>query len=139
MPAMAEEEEEKVEKVAISMHGGQADADDAGGLFEDKDTRTFYETLPDLLAVLPAVLFDAGGDADLNSPEMSAQSFESLLTQLPGCTSREIVDELASQLVCRGARTHRRKLVRSLLQPPRHKPEVPPHYSTTPTPQLQLL
>ena len=39
------------------------------------------------------------------------------------------VDEVASNLVCSGARTHRRKLVRALLQPPRHRPEVLPHYA----------
>ena len=45
------------------------------------------------------------------------------------------VDEVASNLVCSGARTHRRKLVRALLQPPRHRPEVLPHYpSPSPSP-----
>ena len=40
-----------------------------------------------------------------------------------------MVDEVASNLVCSGARTHRRKLVRALLQPPRHRPEALPHYA----------
>ena len=123
---MAEEEEEKVAKMAISLHGTSGDDENAGGLFDDKDTRTFYETLPDLMAVLPAVLFGEGGEADMK--EQTAESFEAQLKQLPGCTSRAMVDEVASNLVCSGVRTHRRKLVRALLQPPRHRPEVLPHY-----------
>ena len=124
---MAEEAEEKVAKVAISLHGTGGDDENAGGLFDDKDTRTFYETLPDLMAALPAVLFGEGGEADRS--EQTAESFEAQLKQLPGCTSSEMVDEVASNLVCSGARTHRRKLVRSLLQPPRQRPEVLPHYA----------
>ena len=49
--------------MAISLHGTGGDDESAGGLFDDKDTRSFYETLPDLKAVLPAVLFGEGGEA----------------------------------------------------------------------------
>jgi len=61
--------------------------------------------------------------------EQTAESFEAQLKQLPECVSREMVDEVASNLVCSGARTHRRKLVRALLTPPRHRPEALPHYA----------
>jgi hypothetical protein len=35
---------------------GQGQTDDA--IWDDEDTRTFYESLPDLRAILPAVLFE---------------------------------------------------------------------------------
>jgi len=66
--------------MAISLHGTSGDDENAGGLFDDKDTRTFYETLPDLMAVLPAVLFGEGGEADRWNPALLALALALALT-----------------------------------------------------------
>ena len=39
------------------------------------------------------------------------------------------VDELASEIICRGARAHKRLLVRALSTPPVKRPEVVPRYA----------
>lgn len=50
------------------------DAEDfSGGVFEDEDTRTFYEVLPDLRFLVPGAMLDA---ADARSPAADADAAE---------------------------------------------------------------
>ena len=58
LPLLAEEEEEKKKAVQISIHGPGGEGDDEDDIFDDAESRAYYEQLPDLKSVLPAVLFD---------------------------------------------------------------------------------
>lgn len=62
------DEQQTTRIAAASVDAGSrpnnADAADGTGLWDDEDTRAFYETLPDLKLLVPAVLLGgAGGDA----------------------------------------------------------------------------
>lgn len=88
LSAAGEEEEEKKESVVVSL-STSANADDGesgGGLYADAEERAFYEQLPDLRAVLPAVLFSEEGDADTSG-------LEEAMRRLPSCSSRREVDD----------------------------------------------
>ena len=88
LSAGGEEEEEKKESVVVSL-STSANADDGesgGGLYADAEERAFYEQLPDLRAVLPAVLFSEEGDADTSG-------LEEAMRRLPSCSSRREVDD----------------------------------------------
>ena len=90
LSAGGEEEEEKKESVVVSL-STSANADDGesgGGLYADAEERAFYEQLPDLRAVLPAVLFSEEGDADTSG-------LEEAMRRLPSCSSRREVDDYA--------------------------------------------
>ena len=50
----------------IAPHGGGATGE--GGLWEDDEARAFYESLPELRAMLPAVLLAAAGGPDADAP-----------------------------------------------------------------------
>jgi len=126
LPTLVDEEEAKKEKVVISLYGAN-DQDDSEEVFEDADTRAFYEQLPDLKSVLPAVLFEDPSERGASVEAVdddSAARFEALLAELPLCTSRERCDELASEMCGKGLRSHRRKLVKALTSPPRDRTEV---------------
>ena len=124
LSAGGEEEEEKKESVVVSL-STSANADDGesgGGLYADAEERAFYEQLPDLRAVLPAVLFSEEGDADTSG-------LEEAMRRLPSCSSRREVDDLASELTMRGLRSARRPLVRALLSPPASAADAPRCYA----------
>ena len=107
-------------------------------LYDDDESRAFYEQLPDLKAVLPALLFGdpteggkEGGKegAGRGGEERAPAELERLLGTLPLCNTREQLDGLASELCAQGLRFHRRKLVKALLAPPRGKPSTLPCYA----------
>ncbi len=80
--------------------------------------------LPDLRSVLPAVLFDAAAPAD--DADDGRAAFDALLATIPAaCATRAATDDLASEIVCKGARHHRRALVRALVSPPRRAEALP--------------
>lgn len=71
-------EEPKV--MHVSVHDVSESQDDANGLYADTEACSFYEQLPDLKSVLPAVLF---GDACAVEDEDSRANFSALLSTLP--------------------------------------------------------
>ena len=135
--------------VACQGHGGSGDGlEDLDSAYHDTETRAFYEQLPDLKAVLPAVLFGEGGGGDSGGGggggggsdsggggagggggDRQKADLELLLKRLPNMEGRKEVDELASEIICRGARAHKRLLVRALSTPPVKRPEVVPRYA----------
>ena len=139
-PVLQDGEEEKTAEMLVSMHAGQSEQDH--DLFEDEDARAFYEQLPDLKSVLPAVLFaDPKDGMDAKDAKAAADAslarVEELLASLPICGSsrgdgtstREQVDSLASELCVHGAKYHPRKLIKAFLSPPQKRPEILPYYA----------
>ncbi|XP_038978276.1 regulator of nonsense transcripts UPF2-like [Phoenix dactylifera] len=173
-------------------------------VWDDEDTRAFYESLPDLRAFVPAVLL---GEAELKSneqhpktperqnesavePDMEVQdiaegcgdseplpdgkaeekgkdkedkdkekmkdsekeklkedtekkgegekdkvkgldgtSLDGLLQRLPGCVSRDLIDQLTVEFCYLNSKANRKKLVRALFNVPRTSLELLPYYS----------
>lgn len=176
-------------------------------VWDDEDTRAFYECLPDLRAFVPAVLL---GESEPKHPEQSAktqeQPFEpisepeqgttvepgessidseaspeekaddkmkekddkdkektkdldkekgkdkekddkkvenekeklkglegtnldALLQRLPGCVSRDLIDQLTVEFCYLNSKSHRKRLVRALFNVPRTSLELLPYYS----------
>lgn len=171
-------------------------------IWDDEDTRTFYEFLPDLRAFVPAVLLgeaepkpneqktqdqqneastesqdlelhgtsdaSAGsemlseGKADEQSKDkeekgkekvkdvdkekskdaekkvetekergksMDGSSLDALLQRLPGCVSRDLIDQLTVEFCYLNSKSSRKKLVRTLFNVPRTSLELLPYYS----------
>ncbi|XP_020684211.1 regulator of nonsense transcripts UPF2 isoform X1 [Dendrobium catenatum] len=172
-------------------------------IWDDDDTRTFYESLPDLRAFVPAVLLGEA-EAKLNEqilknqeqqnehalePENVVQenvevnvdtelsldgkadekakdeekdkekgkeaekekhkvkeserkgdekdklkaldgaSLDALLQRLPGCVSRDLIDQLTVEFCYLNSKANRKKLVRALFNVPRTSLELLPYYS----------
>ena len=120
----AEQQPEAPKKVDISIHGAGGDGDGSAGAdspYGDAETHAFYEVLPDLRSVLPAVLFgevERGGEVD----EQQKRLIEGLMKMVPQLASRQETDDLASELVCKGAKSHRRLIVKGLTSPPPKRP-----------------
>ena len=117
--------EEAAKKVDVTLHGASDAAAKADDVYEDAESRSFYEQLPDLQAVLPAVLFAADGGGPAAAAE-SKEAIERLLAQMPSLAGKETVDELASELVVGRVRLHVRAAVRALSAPPPPSPELGP-------------
>ncbi|WOL12332.1 regulator of nonsense transcripts UPF2 [Canna indica] len=168
-------------------------------VWDDEDTRAFYESLPDLRAFVPAVLLGEAEpksnepqvkahdqqsettlEADINtqdtaetcadsvsSPEcktdekgkdkddkdrerekekskddtekkdgekdkikgLDGTSLDSMLQRLPGCVSRDLIDQLTVEFCYLNSKTNRKKLVRALFNVPRTSLELLPYYS----------
>ncbi|XP_050209563.1 regulator of nonsense transcripts UPF2 isoform X2 [Mercurialis annua] len=169
-------------------------------LWDDEDTRTFYECLPDLRAFVPAVLLgeaepkvneqsaktqeqssEVATESDQGQPiqdtaESSADSgalqegksaekgkdkdersekdkgkekdtekkgenekeklkgvegtnLDALLQRLPGCVSRDLIDQLTVEFCYLNSKSNRKKLVRALFSVPRTSLELLPYYS----------
>tara|TARA_B100000524_G_scaffold190556_1_gene98773 strand:- start:112 stop:3438 length:3327 start_codon:yes stop_codon:yes gene_type:complete len=127
MPNMEEEAMDKPDKMEISMVCSEAGVEE---LYGDLETRVFYEVMPDLRSVLPAVLFEEvkrGAAAPWGETDIAAK-FDELLLAMPKMSSKQQCDDLASELCCRGLRIHCDKLVKALANPPKHLPEVLPFY-----------
>ncbi|MED6152342.1 Regulator of nonsense transcripts upf2, partial [Stylosanthes scabra] len=180
--------------------------EDAEPVWDDEDTRAFYECLPDLRAFVPAVLLgeaepktseqsvksqdqpteivpesdkgqpsnNDGGDALAESSAMTeggsaekandkeekekSKEFEkekekekdndkrgenekdklrsiegtnldALLQRLPGCVSRDLIDQLTVEFCYLNSKSNRKKLVRALFNVPRTSLELLPYYS----------
>ncbi|CAL9127450.1 unnamed protein product [Musa textilis] len=172
-------------------------------VWDDEDTRAFYESLPDLRAFVPAVLLgeaepklneqqlkahdqqnettlepdnevqdtaetcadsefslecktdEKGKDKDDKDKErtrdsekekskedterkdgekdktkgLDGTSLDSLLQRLPGCVSRDLIDQLTVEFCYLNSKTNRKKLVRALFNVPRTSLELLPYYS----------
>ncbi|KAH1209856.1 Regulator of nonsense transcripts UPF2 [Glycine max] len=175
-------------------------------IWDDEDTRTFYECLPDLRAFVPAVLLgetepksseqsaknqdltteilpesDKGQQTTHESGEVSTESnalpeaestervkdkeekdksneldrekekekdndkkgenekdklrslegtnLDALLQRLPGCVSRDLIDQLTVEFCYLNSKSNRKKLVRALFNVPRTSLELLPYYS----------
>ena len=78
------EEKENVSAVHISVHSASEMAGD--DVYDGEGSRSFYEVLPDLRAVLPAVVFDTATQTG------DERAFAKLMKELPSkCTTREQV------------------------------------------------
>ncbi|KAL1364261.1 hypothetical protein HN51_012425 [Arachis hypogaea] len=185
---------------------GGKDSSIAEPVWDDEDTRAFYECLPDLRAFVPAVLLgeaepktseqsvksqdqpteivpesDKGqlgnhdsGDASAESsavPEggsaekakdkeerekskelekekekekdndkkgenekdklrsLEGTNLDALLQRLPGCVSRDLIDQLTVEFCYLNSKSNRKKLVRALFNVPRTSLELLPYYS----------
>ncbi|XP_019415175.1 PREDICTED: regulator of nonsense transcripts UPF2-like isoform X3 [Lupinus angustifolius] len=186
--------------------GAGKDSPVAEPIWDDEDTRAFYECLPDLRAFVPAVLLgetelkiseqsaksqdqpteivpesDKGQLATYESGEVSTESnalpegestervkdkeekekskeldkekekekdndkkgehekdklkslegtnLDALLQRLPGCVSRDLIDQLTVEFCYLNSKSNRKKLVRALFNVPRTSLELLPYYS----------
>ncbi|XP_021910214.1 regulator of nonsense transcripts UPF2 [Carica papaya] len=173
-------------------------------IWDDEDTRTFYECLPDLRAFVPAVLLgeaepkttEQSGKMQEKPTESASESFQSqlpaqdtidtsldsgslaegksiekakdkeekvkepekekgkerdtdkkgengkeklknleganldaLLQRLPGCVSRDLIDQLTVEFCYLNSKSNRKRLVRALFNVPRTSLELLPYYS----------
>lgn len=172
-------------------------------IWDDDDTKTFYESLPDLRAFVPAVLLgeaeqkvneqhakgreqssesnveqeteihdnaqtssatedqlegkaddvakdsedkekDKGKDAEKSKEKdldrktekdkekvraLDGGSLDNLLQRLPGCVSRDLIDQLTVEFCYLNSKASRKKLVRALFNVPRTSLELLPYYS----------
>jgi len=128
-------------------------------LFEDPETRAFYESLPDLRAMVPAVLLgaaeppapapgapDAAADASAAAAAGGGSAatgggggggsrvaaLEPLLARLPLCFTRTACDEVAVEFCFANAasKAGRKRLVRALTElPPRSGLQLLPFYA----------
>ncbi|KAK4366545.1 hypothetical protein RND71_014425 [Anisodus tanguticus] len=198
-----------------SSPGGSKDSSVLEALWDDEDTRAFYECLPDLRAFVPAVLLgeaepklseqpakvqehsidsapdadethtaaqetpdgaadagalledgnDQGKDKDEKDKEKTKEkskekdkehdkektrekeaerkgegdkekskgvegtNLDSLLQRLPGCVSRDLIDQLTVEFCYLNSKSSRKKLVRALFNVPRTSLELLPYYS----------
>lgn len=187
-----------------SSPAGAKDSSVLEAIWDDEDTRAFYECLPDLRAFVPAVLLgeaepkneqsaktqeqstepapesDQGQLAAQDTSEVSANdgalqegkinekgkdkeerdtkepdnekgkekdvdrkgetekeklkgvegtNLEGLLQRLPGCVSRDLIDQLTVEFCYLNSKSNRKKLVRALFNVPRTSLELLPYYS----------
>ncbi|GAA0140177.1 RNA metabolism protein [Lithospermum erythrorhizon] len=188
----------------VSSPSSGRDSSSLEALWDDEDTRAFYEGLPDLRAFVPAVLLgeaesksneqssksqeqqidsapeteqsttqesieiyaEAGGmkdDKNLKGKEkdekdkgkskevekekakgkdpdrkthdkekvisVEGNSLDSLLQRLPGCVSRDLIDQLTVEFCYLNSKSNRKKLVKTLFNVPRTSLELLPYYS----------
>ncbi|KAI3809007.1 hypothetical protein L1987_24972 [Smallanthus sonchifolius] len=187
----------------ISSPGTGKEASVAEALWDDEDTKSFYECLPDLRAFVPAVLLgetdqkgsdpsskahdqptdsapepEQGHIAAHDTAETSADAavppdsknekrkdedekdkgstkesekvkgkekdgeiekeklrgpegtnLDGLLQRLPGCVSRDLIDQLTVEFCYLNSKSSRKKLVRALFNVPRTSLELLPYYS----------
>ena len=101
-PLEAQQEVEVAKKMGISVHGAGGDGGDVAddGMYIDVEQRAFYETLPDLRSVLPAVLFGDDGAAAKGSAdaEGSRGAIEALLKGIPSLASKEVLPNYARSI-----------------------------------------
>ncbi|KAF8397616.1 hypothetical protein HHK36_016536 [Tetracentron sinense] len=118
-------------------------------VWDDEDTRAFYECLPDLRAFVPAVLL---GEAEPKMNEQSAKAQElptestsepdqghmaaqDATERLPGCVSRDLIDQLTVNIAALvefcylNSKSNRKRLVRALFNVPRTSLELLAYYS----------
>ncbi|DBA81963.1 TPA: hypothetical protein ACH3X1_007672 [Trebouxia sp. C0004] len=74
----------------VVLTGREADDSTTAGPFEDEDTRAFYESLPDVRAVVPAVLL--GETAHVDAPDQAGSTVDGLDTTMPPAPASHNVD-----------------------------------------------
>uniref|UniRef100_A0A6N2LZJ2 MIF4G domain-containing protein n=1 Tax=Salix viminalis TaxID=40686 RepID=A0A6N2LZJ2_SALVM len=160
----------------ISSPAAGKDSSFLEALWDDEDTRAFYECLPDLRAFVPAVLLgeaepkvndhpvktqdqpiELAPELDQGQPaqdmaDITAESgtlqegkstekgkdkeekekvkdLDALLQRLPGCVSRDLIDQLTVEFCYLNSKSNRKRLVRALFNVPRTSLELLPYYS----------
>ncbi|KAJ0465690.1 putative nonsense-mediated mRNA decay protein Nmd2/UPF2 [Helianthus annuus] len=179
----------------VASPGTGKEASVAEALWDDEDTKSFYECLPDLRAFVPAVLLgeaeqkvndqssktqdqptdiapelDQGhvaahdtGDTSVDAAVLTDRKSEKkkdedekdkgkekendgetekdkprgpegtnldgLLQRLPGCVSRDLIDQLTVEFCYLNSKSSRKKLARALFNVPRTSLELLPYYS----------
>ncbi|TVU29130.1 hypothetical protein EJB05_20682 [Eragrostis curvula] len=184
----------------VSPSSGKESSSALEPIWDDEDTKAFYESLPDLRAFVPAVLLgeaepksneqhakgreqssesttepetevhdsaeasatehqldmlepevaktrqDKGKDGEKEKskdkdldrkPErekekvraLDGASLDNLLQRLPGCVSRDLIDQLTVEFCYQNSKANRKKLARALFNVPRTSLELLPYYS----------
>lgn len=119
-------------------------------IWDDEDTKSFYENLPDLKALLPGVLFSSDRDKEIiistNTKEPSGPNtpatdesgsanpstditLDNLIARLPNCVNRDLIDQTSIEFCYVNNKTNRKKLVKALFNVPRTALSLIPHYS----------
>jgi hypothetical protein len=89
-------------------------------IWDDEDTKSFYENLPDLRILVPAVLL--GGEekkaANANG-SVGGITLDQLLGRLSNCVNRDLIDQAALDFCYVNSKSNRKKLVKVLFGVPR--------------------
>ena len=114
-------------------------------MFEDEESQAFYEALPELQALVPAMLLQDAAEAPADAPQAAEAVQESgrpsvpqtvtlkadraekeapshggedaLFAQLPACTSVEACDSFCANFCLLGRKAARKRLVRACHAP----------------------
>ena len=128
-------------------------------VFEDDDTRSFYENLPDLKLLVPGVLLGTTTESDnkqsddiqvkkiekdttsvekedstnsattTTSTTSAGSSLDNLLAKLPTCVNRDLIDQATVEFCYLNTKANRKKLVKCLFNIPRTALALLPYYS----------
>lgn len=119
---------------------------EAHPLYDDQETRDFYEVLPDLRSLVPAVLLGLREDDELESEDKtksvkeeeedqkqktgaSHKKLDALLTRLANCYTRDASDEVAVEFCYMNSKSTRKRLIRALCDVPKACLPLLPFYS----------
>ncbi|KAL9226515.1 hypothetical protein vseg_002321 [Gypsophila vaccaria] len=72
---------------------------------------------------------DKKGDKDKEKKGLDSTNLDTLLQRLPGCVSRDLIDQLTVEFCYLNSKSSRKKLVRALFNVPRTSLELLPYYS----------
>ncbi|XP_074287410.1 regulator of nonsense transcripts UPF2-like [Silene latifolia] len=72
---------------------------------------------------------DKKGDKEKGKKGLDSTNLDSLLQRLPGCVSRDLIDQLTVEFCYLNSKSNRKKLVRALFNVPRTSLELLPYYS----------
>lgn len=100
-------------------------------LFENEETRTFYEDLPDIvkLSEEKRAKEPVKDDSSATSRSRNANKIDNLFSKLPKCCSRILINNWAIDFVLLAGKSAKKKLVRTLFGVNRTSLELLPHYS----------
>ncbi|ELU05692.1 hypothetical protein CAPTEDRAFT_168822 [Capitella teleta] len=162
MPTLPEDRQDDLESSMpdffLSMKGSEFDGNT--GLFEDDETKQFYEHLPALMSVVPGrrllkvqetqaphnkdlfILFlelEAMKEQEEVTKEVEEegdgsatmkQLLDSLLSSLPSCVNRELIDQAAENFCLNlNTKSNRRKLTKTLFTVHRTRYDLLPFYA----------
>ncbi|KAJ1551612.1 hypothetical protein HK096_006863, partial [Nowakowskiella sp. JEL0078] len=153
-------EEEGVTRISsIGISDGNKDKDDkesnANNIWEDEESRSFYEDIFDLKSWVPPILIDKEKDnsgeppspltvedtepgksteieiieGDTKKKSSTNAKLDALLTRLPNAMNRDAIDQIAKDFSYLNSKNSRKKLVTTLLAVPRSRLDLIPHYS----------
>uniref|UniRef100_A0A061R4F1 Regulator of nonsense transcripts 2 n=1 Tax=Tetraselmis sp. GSL018 TaxID=582737 RepID=A0A061R4F1_9CHLO len=143
MPELKAEEDTPQEGAAqeagtIGVLSGKATEAEGSQVFDDEDTRAFYESLPDLRSLVPAVLLQdadqegaaaAASEGKAGGGEAVSGKLEMLLMRLPACVSRDLCDEFSLDFCYHNSKAARKNLVQALVEVPRGAMQLLPHFA----------
>mmetsp|Transcript_7552 Transcript_7552/g.26578 ORF Transcript_7552/g.26578 Transcript_7552/m.26578 type:complete len:1015 (+) Transcript_7552:277-3321(+) len=140
MPVLTRQTKSKLDTESTPSHTPTqtSPADEREPLWEDDDTRIFYENLVDLRTTVPKVLLqekavedvprNQSGEDDGESNRTS-DSFKHMLRRLSICTSRELADAFATDFCYSNSSLNRQHLLRALLIPTTQDLSLIPYFA----------